>query len=132
MAKIINISEAASLAIHSMALIAKTPEMLNVNEIAELTHASRNHLAKVMQALVKNDFLSSIRGPHGGFALANDPSNISLLDVYEAIDGKYHEHYCGIEEGKCPFTTCVYGPLAGKFTSEFYDYLKNKKLSEIL
>lgn len=132
MAKIINISEAASMALHSMALIANSTEMLNVNQLADQTHVSRNHLAKVMRALVKNNFLSSIRGPHGGFSLTKDPSEISLLELYEVIDGSYHQHYCGIEEGKCPFKSCVYGPLVGKFTAEFYDYLKNKKLSEIL
>jgi len=130
--KIINISEAASIAVHSMAMIANSTEMLNVNKIADRTHSSRNHLAKVMQILVKNNYLSSMRGPSGGFTLKVDPGQVSLLDIYELIDGSLQGHYCGIEEEKCPFETCVFGPMLNKFSAEFLDYLKNKKLSELI
>ncbi len=131
-AKIINISEAASIAVHSMAMIANSTEMLNVNQIADRTHSSRNHLAKVMQILVKNNYLSSVRGPNGGFSLKVDPGQVSLLDIYELIDGSLEGHYCGIDEEKCPFETCVFGPMLNKFSAEFLDYLKNKKLSELI
>lgn len=132
MSKIINISEAASIAVHSMAMIANSTEMLNVNKIADRTHSSRNHLAKVMQILVKNNYLSSVRGPSGGFTLKVDPGKVSLLDIYELIDGSLQGHYCGIEDEKCPFETCVFGPMLNKFSAEFLDYLKNKKLSELI
>jgi DNA-binding IscR family transcriptional regulator len=69
MSKVVHISEAASLAVHSMALIASNEGMLNVNNIADITKSSRNHLAKVMQILVKNDYLTSTRGPKGNRAL---------------------------------------------------------------
>ncbi len=131
-AKIINISEAASIAVHSMAMIANSSEMLNVNQIADRTHSSRNHLAKVMQILVKNNYLSSVRGPNGGFSLKVNPEQISLLEIYELIDGSMQSHYCGIDEDKCPFETCVFGPMLNKFSAEFLEYLKNKKLSELI
>lgn len=131
-AKIINISEAASIAVHSMAMIANSNEILNVNKIADRTHSSRNHLAKVMQILVKNNYLSSVRGPNGGFSLKVNPEQISLLQIYELIDGSLQSHYCGIDEDKCPFETCVFGPMLNKFSAEFLDYLKNKKLSELI
>jgi len=115
-----------------MAMIANSTEMLNVNKIADRTHSSRNHLAKVMQILVKNNYLSSMRGPSGGFTLKVDPGQVSLLDIYELIDGSLQGHYCGIEEEKCPFETCVFGPMLNKFSAEFLDYLKNKKLSELI
>lgn len=132
MAKIINISEAASLAIHSMAMIANSPEMLNVNQIADRTKASRNHLAKVMQVLVKNNYLNSVRGPHGGFTIKRDPSSISLLEIYELIDGTLQGHYCGIDSDKCTFQSCLFGSIINKFSAEFLEYLRNKKLSEFI
>jgi len=82
MAKVVHISEAASLAVHSMALVARSTEMLNVNQIADLTNSSRNHLAKVMQTLVKNNYLDSVRGPKGGFTMKGDPAKINLLEIY--------------------------------------------------
>ncbi len=132
LAKIINISEAASLAIHSMALIANADGMINVNQIAERTKSSRNHLAKVMQVLVKNNYLSSVRGPSGGFMLKIDPHKVNLLQIYELFDGALQGHHCGIEEGKCPFESCLYGNVIEKFSAEFHDYLKNKTLSDFI
>jgi Rrf2 family protein len=130
--KIINISEAASLAVHSMAMIANSHEMLNVNQIADKTNASRNHLAKVMQVLVKNNYLNSVRGPTGGFNLKVDPSTVTLLELYELMDGSFKGHYCGIEDGKCPFEACIFGNILNNFSAEFLEYLKNKKLSELI
>lgn len=132
MAKVVHISEAATLAVHSMVLIAGSAEMLNVNQIADVTHASRNHLAKVMQVLVKNNYLDSVRGPKGGFTLKGDPGNINLLEIYQVIEGVIEEHHCGIEVGKCPFQACVFGGLADKFSHEFIGYLKNKTLADLI
>lgn len=132
MSKIINISEAASLAVHSMAMIANSSEILNVNQLADRTKASRNSLAKVMQVLVKNNYLNSSRGPNGGFTLKADPSEITLLQIYELMDGALVGHYCGIEEDKCPFDMCVFGPMLNKFSADFLEYLKNKKLSDLM
>ncbi|HOI86958.1 MAG TPA: Rrf2 family transcriptional regulator [Lentimicrobium sp.] len=132
MAKVVHISEAASLAVHSMALIAGSSEMLNVNQIADITHASRNHLAKVMQTLVKNNYLDSVRGPKGGFTLKGDPTKITLLEIYELIEGTLDHSYCGIQEGKCPFRACVFGGLANKFSQEFNDYLGRTTLSQLI
>ncbi|MBL7906760.1 MAG: Rrf2 family transcriptional regulator [Bacteroidales bacterium] len=132
MAKVVHISEAASLAVHGMVLIAGSAEILNVSQIAAITHASRNHLAKVMQILVKNNYLDSVRGPKGGFTLKGDPSVINLLEIYELIEGSLETRHCGIEEGECPFRSCVFGGLADKFSVEFVEYLRNKTLSDLI
>ena len=132
MSKVVHISEAASLAVHSMALIASNDEMLNVNNIADITKSSRNHLAKVMQILVKNDYLTSTRGPKGGFVLKKDASTIQLLQLYELMEGPIETQHCGIESAKCPFTSCVFGNLANRFSEDFINYLKTTNLSDIL
>jgi len=132
MSKVVHISEAASLAVHSMALIASSEEMLNVNNIADLTKSSRNHLAKVMQILVKNDYLSSTRGPKGGFILKKEAASVFLLQIYELIEGPIERQHCGIYEDKCPFETCVFGNFADRFSEEFIQYLKTTRLSDII
>lgn len=132
MSKVVHISEAASLAVHSMALIATNKEMLNVNHIADLTNSSRNHLAKVMQILVKNDYLTSTRGPKGGFILKKDASTIYLLQLYELIEGPIEKQHCGIFTDKCPFTSCVFGNLANRFSEDFIEYLKTTSLTDII
>ncbi len=131
MAKFITISEAASLAIHSMGLIAAGENKLNVNYIAEITGASRNHLAKVLQTLVKYDFLVSNRGPKGGFEMKRSADEISLFEIYQLMEGVIDRNHCGLHSSPCPFEECIFGGMTRKFTNDFIDYLQNKKLSDI-
>lgn len=130
MSRIISISEAASIAIHSMVLIASSKEGLNVTTIAERMGASKHHVAKIMQRLVKEGFLYSQRGPTGGFHLNKAPSDISMLDVFETIEGKLSETACPMEHPICPFDKCLMGGIVTKMTKEFKDYMSKQVLSD--
>lgn len=132
MSSILQLSEASLLALHSMALIAKSKNLVSTKEIAATLDASENHLAKVLQRLVKNNFVTSIRGPKGGFKLQKDPAEITLLDVYEAIEGKAELKQCHLNNEKCPFGGCILGNLNAKFHSDFMNYFKNKTLKDFL
>jgi len=88
MSKIVSLSEAASIALHGIILIARSENNLNVIKIAEETGNSKHHVAKVMQRLVKDGYIESQRGPSGGFVLKKDPKDISFLEIYETIEGK--------------------------------------------
>jgi len=131
MKSILNISEATLLALHSISLIAKN-KMINTKEIAEKINASENHLAKVLQRLVKSGFIKSTRGPSGGFKLSKNESDISLLDIFESMEGKVNKNLCLIQNNSCPFKECILGDLNNKFTQEFINTLRNKKLNEII
>ena len=87
MSRIFSLSEAASIALHSMVLIARSTNGINVVKITEVTGFSKNHIAKVLQRLVKADMLRSVRGPAGGFYLKKEAVEITFLDIYEAIEG---------------------------------------------
>ena len=78
---ILRISDAANLAIHAMAHIARSKGNVNhsVGEIAGEQGVSVAHLSKVMQRLVKVGLLTSRRGPGGGFVLGRAADKISLL-----------------------------------------------------
>lgn len=130
MSRIISISEAASIAIHSMVLIASSKEGLNVTTIAERMGASKHHVAKIMQRLVKEGFLYSQRGPTGGFHLNKAPGDISMLDVFETIEGKLSETACPMEHPICPFDKCLMGGIVTKMTKEFKDYMSKQVLSD--
>ena len=126
-----SISEASSIAIHSLAFLADTQGSVNVNLLATETGFSKNHISKVMQTLVRHGYLSSGRGPKGGFVCRKDSDSITLLEIIELIEGRLSEGHCGIGEGKCPFETCVFGDLPAEFKSRFRDYYRSKKISEI-
>ncbi len=132
MSKIVNISEAASIAIHSIILVAKSEVKLNANQIAEKLNFSRNHLSKVMHILTKNGYLSSERGPKGGFVLNKNPSTISLLEIYETVEGLVEAFNCVTACTKCPFKACIFGGLTTKFTEEFTLHLKTTKVADLI
>ncbi len=130
MAKVVNISEAASIAMHGMIMIAQTNAVTNVNTIAEQTKSSRHHVAKIMQRLVKEDFISSQRGPKGGFVLKNPANEISFLDIFESIEGKIDMVSCPVGKETCIFTHCFLQNVTHKMSIEFHNYMKNTLLSE--
>lgn len=132
MKRILNISEAASIAVHSMVIIANSNELLNANLIAERTGFSRNHIGKVLQQLVKNGLLSSERGPKGGFLLNKKADEIKLIDIYRIVEGNIESGFCNELCNNCPFNKCVFGNLTEKFSGEFSDYMTNTTLSEFL
>ena len=131
MSRLIHISEANSMAIHSLALIASSKSRLNARQIAEILHVSQNHLAKILQVLAKNEYLASNRGPGGGFILKKNASEVSMLEVYQLIEGNVDCQFCGITENTCPFITCIFGGKPDKLTNEFVDYLNNTKISDL-
>jgi Rrf2 family protein len=126
-----SISEASSIAIHTLALVANQEGTINVNQMAEQTGFSKNHIAKIMQLLVKQGYLRSGRGPKGGFELIRNASQVNLLEIIELIEGKMEHSFCGIAEGKCPFESCVFGDLPAAFSEKFREFYENRTISEI-
>ena len=88
MANLVRISESASLSLHAAALLARrADERVPNQEIAAALHASEHHLAKVMQQLVRAGVTRSTRGPKGGFQLSQSSEKITLLQLFEAVEG---------------------------------------------
>ena len=132
MAKLLKISEAATMALHSMVLLARDPEaMLTTQEMAREINASANHLAKVLQRLNKDGLVTATRGPHGGFVLGRGPETINLLDIYEAIEGPLESGACLLEVQVCGGTHCILGGLIAGLNQQVRDYLTKTRLSDL-
>lgn len=63
-------------------------QMAMIDDIARAERIPKSFLAKIFQDLVKAGLIRSIRGAGGGFSLVKDPSQISVLEIIEAIEGK--------------------------------------------
>jgi Rrf2 family protein len=132
MAKVFSLSEAASIALHGIILIAQEKKGLNVIKISERTDTSKHHVAKVMQRLVKAGYLTSQRGPSGGFVLRKNPEDINFLEIYEAIEGPIEITECPMDKQICPFDKCIMNNVTSKMTLEFKTYLSNQTVSNYL
>ncbi len=62
--------------------------------LAEYHGVPGAYLAKHLQAMSRAGILESVQGPGGGYRLARPASEISVLDVVEAIDGLESAFVC--------------------------------------
>jgi Rrf2 family protein len=134
MAHVIQFSEAAFIALHGMVIVAQSEkkELVNVVQIAERLNSSKHHVAKVMQRLVKDGFLNSFRGPTGGFTMKRSAEKISLLEIYESVEGKIEIGNCPLDRQVCKFDKCIFDNVTMKMTRNFVDYMRNEKLSDFI
>lgn len=132
MSKIVTLSEAASIALHGIILVAQSDKLINVVQIAEATTSSKHHVAKVFQRLVKEKFINSHRGPSGGFSLNRKPEDITLLQIYEAIEGKIESNDCALDKDVCNFDKCILNNITREMTLKYRDYLESQTLDKYL
>ena len=132
MPRLLRMPEAGSLAVHAAVLLAESPgRRVPVRALAKELEASQAHLAKVMQWLAKGGLVASRRGPRGGFTLARPADRISLLEVYEAVEGTVKVGGCVFGRPVCGRSECLFGELVGEFESEFLLYLANTSLAAL-
>ena len=128
MSTVVRFSEAASIAIHGTVLVAKSDMFFNVTKIADTLGASRHHVAKVMQSVKKGGYIKSLRGPQGGFKMVKKPEEISLLDLYQSVEGKV---FTG-DEPKSAIEKQLYENVTKKLTKDFIDYMDSIYISDFL
>ncbi len=127
---LLNISEAANLGLHAGMVLAKNDgNPVSARAIAEALGVSYNHLAKVLNRLEKNGLARSLRGPGGGYTLANRADQIRLMDLYEAMDGPFPTHSCLFGHPACPAGDCVMGDVLEKLNAEIRLRLETTRLS---
>jgi len=81
------LSKTAEYALRVIAHLAKhSPPHAKVHAIADATKVPPGYAAKILQDLTRLGLVRSQRGPTGGFVLARDPSEITLLQVINAVD----------------------------------------------
>jgi Rrf2 family protein len=131
---ILRISDAANLAIHAMAHIARSKGNTNhsVGEIATEQGVSEAHLSKVMQRLVKVGLLTSRRGPGGGFVLGREPEKISLLEILEAMDGPMSDCKCLLGRKRCLFGGCALGALLTHVNHQVRVFMASRNLTDLM
>jgi Rrf2 family protein len=132
MSNFIRISEAASIAFHTAALLAQNTERLvSSREIASTLGASENHLSKVLQRLARSGIVHSTRGPNGGFRIRTPWEKIKLVEIYEAIEGPMMPGQCLLDYPVCRGNKCVLGVLIHKTDEAARKFLTGTTLAEM-
>ena len=132
MTRMLNLTEASVLAMHTMALLALRPgQRLSTIEITEIFGCSSNTLSKVMQRLARSGLVRSQRGPTGGFVLIDEPEEITILDIYEAIDGPIEEQGRLLASCRCKEVRCLLGRMVDEIGHDVRERLAGANLAEL-
>jgi Rrf2 family protein len=79
----------------------ETGQNASIKEVAEFINASEHTVGKILQTLVKQNVIKSLKGPTGGFYISKEQKNKPIIYIVEAIDGKEIFTSCGLGLSKC-------------------------------
>lgn len=77
------------------------PERSGIKEIADGIEANEHTTGKILQLLVKERIISSVKGPNGGFFIEPDAKPVYLIDIVKIIDGVHFFFECGLGLNEC-------------------------------
>lgn len=95
---------------------------MHIRQISEHLNLSFHFLTKILQNLAAHNIVNSYRGPNGGVSLARPASEIKILELINATDGKDSFRGCILslpgcgEETPCPLHS---------YWGETYDRIKS-------
>jgi Rrf2 family protein len=75
-----------------------------IREVATFINENEHTVAKLLQKLVKEGIIKSMKGPRGGFYITSRQKQQPIIKIVEAIDGKDVFQQCGLGLSKCSET----------------------------
>lgn len=84
------ITRAGEYAVQGVTFLARKglDEVVMIEEVCQAESIPRSFLAKIFQNLTRAGIVRSQRGVHGGFRLSRPASEITVLEILEAVEGK--------------------------------------------
>ncbi len=126
------ISKKTEYAVHSVLYITFFKDRTVLLDELAAQGISREYLAKVMRLLTKSGILKSSVGVNGGYVLARSADEITLEDIFNAVEGdafykcESRSRKCGLA-GKCGLTE-AFNAARGMFLGE----LRKCRISDML
>ncbi len=121
------ITRQADYALRAMYYLSKLDpnERAATSQIAQEQRIPPSFLAKIISQLSIAGLIHTSRGARGGVSLARPPSEISILEVVEAIDGPIMLNECTTSPDACPFgEECPIRPLWCQAQDELVERLR--------
>ena len=110
-----------------MALVARdNPDLVTSERIAKSVNTNPVVIRRTLGLLSKAGLVESYRGAHAGWRLAKGPSDISLLDVYAALDeGARFALHPSKPSQACPIGRGI-GPVLSRVYESIDDSVREK------
>lgn len=91
----------SDIALRAVRLLRRHGATLRAAEIAQSLSSTPQFIPQVLKPLVKAGWLVGEPGPRGGYRLVVDPSDHSILELIELIEGPTDSGTCALRGGPC-------------------------------
>jgi len=130
------ITRASEYAILSLIVLSKNSTAIDSETLSRDLSISKSFLSKILQSLTKQKILKSFKGVNGGFRLAKEASQITMLDVIAAVEGKSPAVFdCASSLNDCPSDKaeiCSIWPFLNKLQGKIDSFLADLTLADIM
>lgn len=120
-----------------LSINAKEGKKIGIKKISEELEIPTPFLGKILQSLARQKLLTSTKGPHGGFGMGKDPSEITLMNIVEIVDGLDMFENCLIGIRPCKTGSNKQAPCPvhnqfGSIRKQIYDLFKEKNIGQLI
>ena len=126
------LTAAAELAVRGMLVLARNhgngPTTLA--QVCSARDLPREYLTKIFASLSRSGIILPIRGKGGGYVLARDPGQITLLEIIEAVEGPICLNFCQQDPPQCDQVDCPVRPIWGELQDVMRDKLGARTLAD--
>lgn len=106
----------------------QTPELPHIDELANAEAIPSNYLVQILNELRTAGIIISKRGKQGGYALARQPSEITLFDIMKAVEGDILAHSPEGKGASSKSTSRIWEEIAQGFA----DLLRSKTVEDCM
>ena len=100
--------------------------------ISQRQQISLSYLEQLFGKLRRAKLVSSVRGPGGGYNLAQSAQQITVADIVTAVDEPLDATQCGGKENCHEEKRCMTHDLWATLNEKMYDYLSSVTLADLV
>jgi Rrf2 family protein len=108
---------------------------LSARQIAEREGLTLDYTAQILAELRRAGLVTSSRGAHGGFRLVRPAKEITVGELFRALDGPIAEDLCdtytGTRDVCAHATACSVAPVWAELARRIYGFLDGVTLADI-
>lgn len=109
---------------------AKKP--VTLAEISERQKISLSYLEQLFGKLRRRELVTSVRGPGGGYQLAKDMNEMTVVDIIRAVDEPIDATQCGGRENCKDERKCLTHDLWSSLNDKIFEYLSSVTLAQLV
>ncbi len=105
---------------------------VQLGDISKRQDISVKYLEQILIPLKKAGYVSTVRGPKGGFLLAKAPEKITMAEIVELLEGNRNLVACTENPGICSRSgSCITKNLWEELTEIMYKKLSSVTLADL-